>query len=148
MPSYTIPREGQRSLRFDGEEVAYVDGSRLGGRDQTRYYKLAVYCLDDGRHLVHWHYRTNWQGEMDRHDHAIADTLADIVGEMEAFDPLHYLVGYRPILERYESQGQSEHARAYGVRQERVEADLLNSYRQQVMAICEDLGVVEDYEPE
>jgi hypothetical protein len=143
MSEYTIPRDGQRPVRFDGDERAESLGGRWAGKDQNRYYNLTVYESHGGKFVVHWAYRTQWQGET-AHDR-VEDfaTLEGAVEALEAFNPLDWVEGYKAIIARY---GARQMAQEYVQRQAELERGIRERYRAQVAALLGDLEIVEDLE--
>lgn len=63
MTEYVLARTGGAPLKFVGELVREADGERFAGREQTRWYTLAVYDLGDGRFVCSAEFNTKWQGE-------------------------------------------------------------------------------------
>src|SRR5262245_65126188 len=98
--TYTLSRDGQRPIRFTGTRLAQISGSHLHGRDQNRYYALAVYQLTDGRYLINIQYVTQWQGESSHNAVDIQTTRDGVVQALELFNPTEWVEGYRHILVR------------------------------------------------
>ena len=93
---FTLPRTGDRPLKFTGEKIAYADGERLAGKEQNRWHEIAVYRIQTGRYVVHIAYRTRWQGEL---DFDMADIDGSSKGEgvatiLRNYDPTQWVRGY------------------------------------------------------
>jgi len=140
--TYTLTRDGQRPLRFTGTLLAENHGARTHGRDNTRYYTLAVYRTDAQRILIHWEYTSQWQGELSHSAMTTTRRLPEAVTALEAFDPTMWVVAYRPIIQRHGADSPS--AKHYLPRQAQVEADISARYHAQVAALAAKLGVVDD----
>ena len=139
--TYTLPRDGQRALRFSGTLLAESLGDHSQGRDANRYYRLAVYQTANGTYLSVWRYRSQWQGEA-QHDR-VEDfgTLEGAVKALEEFDPCEWLEGYKAMLARYAGD---DTGKQYAARQQALERDIRTRYQAQVAELCEALGLVED----
>jgi hypothetical protein len=96
MQDYTLRREGDEPLRFDGELVAESSGFHFKGREQNRWHEVRVYRTDLGDYVAEIVYGTQWEQEAQTHRAAQVprrrlsealrglDPLADAVGPPEA----------------------------------------------------------------
>jgi hypothetical protein len=82
--TYTVPRTGERPLRFTGEllwqgatslERASPNYSGTTGRAKS----VTVYRTSKGQYVVHTHHITQWQGEHDSDEATVFTTLSDCV---------------------------------------------------------------------
>ena len=115
----TLDRTGKAPLRFRGELLTELDDSRVGRKDQNRWYELAVYRTAAGSYVVRISYRTRWDGEL---DHDAAELIAEprgVATTLQEYDPCSPVIGY-PAGE------------AYAERQRRLEADIRRRYNSQV----------------
>jgi len=142
MQPYTLSRDGQRPLRFDGEELIISHGSRLNGRDCNRYYSLALYAAAPYI-IVHWAYRTQWQGESHHDRVEMYASPSAAAHALETFDPCAWVQGYKTILARYEGR-LTEQGQYYRARQDALEATIREAYAAQVAEILTAIGC---YEP-
>lgn len=74
MAQWVIARDGARDLRFNGEQLATVQSEWTHGRRLT----LALYRTDSGRYVCERIGSTQWQGEHDRHESAVCDTVQGV----------------------------------------------------------------------
>ena len=137
MPDYTLKRDGQRPLAFDGTLIAESRWHDYA-HAPTRWYDLSVSQTTSGRYVVAWEYRSQWQGESDHYAAEDVLNLASVATLIEGFDPCAWLIAYRPLIER--SAGQAEH---YAARQAQVERALTTAYRAQVRDLCATLDIAE-----
>jgi hypothetical protein len=144
MQTYTLSRDGQRPVRFVGELVAEEYGAVAHGRDQNRYFNLALYQLENRRYLVHWDYQSRWRGEHTHSSVASYATMDEAVAALETFDPLPWIEGFKQILARSPESADDDSANGYKKRQEDLERTLLQRYRWQVAQMCEMLDYAEE----
>jgi hypothetical protein len=137
MQTMTLPRDGQRPVRFTGVELARSSGASFH-QDEKRYYVLTIYQLDTERYLVHWDYHTQWQGESNHSQVETYGTLDEAIDALETFDSCAWVQGYKAIIAR--SEASAEH---YIPRQQVLEAHIRTGYQAQVSTICKDLDIVE-----
>jgi hypothetical protein len=83
----TLARSGDRPLEFSGEEIAATDSRQQQGPCQTRWYELALYRTDGGKHVVAINYRTQWQGELARDEAHVCESLAEAVEVLRSTIP-------------------------------------------------------------
>lgn len=74
MEQWTIIRDGAPDMRFTGEMLAGVDSEWKGGRRLT----LQLYRTAGGRYVCERIGRTQWQGEHERHEGHVCDSIADV----------------------------------------------------------------------
>ena len=96
MSTFTLPRTGDRPLQFDGELIAETDSRQQQGPCQNRWYELALYRTDGGKHVVAIGYRTQWQGELHRDEAHVEDALAGAVEVLRSTIPELPLHGFPP----------------------------------------------------
>ena len=89
MQTYTLKRDGEPNLRFDGELIAEVSSSdERSASDYSgstgRWSELALYRTKGGKLVASEVGRTRWQGEHDRHS---ATVCADAAAVAEALGP-------------------------------------------------------------
>lgn len=140
--TFTLSRDGQRAVRFQGTCLAEARGSWHRGKDQNRYYDLSVYATEDGRFVVAWAYYTRWQGEEDYHRVEVSRSLASVVTDLENFDPTVWVQGYKGLIANhphYNKPGQK-----YYERQLALERGIRERYAAQVRELCMTLGVSHD----
>jgi hypothetical protein len=143
--TFTLPRDGQRPLRFTGTLLAEASGAYINGKDQNRYYILKVCQHTDGSFVVAWQYRSQWQGEAHRDEVFRYENLDQVVAVLENFDPVEWVEGYKHLLSRqpsgYGSEGQHSE---YGTRQRDLEDSIKRQYAMLIQELFDALGVVED----
>jgi len=115
METYTIPRDGDAPITFDGELLAEEAGRQEAGKERNRWFELAVYRTADGQIVGQVRYRTQWQGEVDRDEVEVAGTPAEIVAWFRGYNPAERVQGYPPT-------------EAYADRQARLLAELTAIY--------------------
>lgn len=93
MNHYILARTGGAPLKFTGEIVREADGERFAGREQTRWYSLAVYVLSDGRFVCSAEFGTKWTGERDFRDAGVTTDPAKWFAE---WNPTPSGIGYPP----------------------------------------------------
>jgi hypothetical protein len=135
--TYTLDRDGKRPVRFTGILLAEDNGHWINGKDQNRYYTIALYQHEDGRYVVHIEYTTHWQGEPCHAMVYTAATLEEVVATVERFDPLEWVIGYKHLAER---GNQPE----YVTRQLQLERQITERYKAQIAGLCKTLALVED----
>lgn len=93
---YVIERTGRRPLRFRGERMACCDSS---GHDDTRWTVATVYRrpaypnhtwtdkADTRGYVLAVSHFTRWDGETDRHEAHVVDTLGELAAEIEELPP-------------------------------------------------------------
>ncbi len=59
----TLPRDGDKDLRFSGWRLLSVDGKWQQGREQNRWHELTLYVTTGGTLVCLREYVTLWQGE-------------------------------------------------------------------------------------
>lgn len=99
MTTITIPRSGDAPLKFRGERIAHFDGERFAGREQNRWYEIALYRVRDDRYVVHVGFRSRWQGESGRDD-CYQGGASEIRAALKDHDPIPERVGF-PAGEQY-----------------------------------------------
>ena len=52
MDTFTVPRDGKRSLRFVGEAVAAASSHSHQGPDQNRWHELRLYKTQSGKYVL------------------------------------------------------------------------------------------------
>lgn len=139
---FTLARDGQRPVRFTGTLLAETSGAWSRGKDQHRYYELAIYQTEDGRYVTQWQYKTRWQGEEDHARVEVASTLASVMTNLEEFDPNAWVQGYKSLIAthpHYAIPGQE-----YYERQQALERGIRERYQAQVRDLCTALSQTHD----
>ena len=144
MDTFTVLRDGQRTIRFVGERLAEASGRLSFGEEQYRWYELTLYRHENRRYVVAWRYHTHWQGEMDHAQVETYATLKDAFSALEAFDPCAWIEGYRAILARHAADQESSAMRGYAVRQAALEQQITQHYRTLVQQLAQALALVEE----
>ncbi len=75
---FVVKRDGQKNLRFTGEEIVWVTGQKVSGPGQNRWCELTLYKTDKGQYVVYEVYKTAWQGESNRYTATICDTPKEV----------------------------------------------------------------------
>lgn len=138
----SVPRDGDCPLTFRGALLADQCGDAQHGIEHNRYYHLLLYQVDDGRLVVVWHYRTHWGGEPDHWAVQVVPTWADAWCALQTFDPTHWVVGYRPLIVRSQTNAQY-----YIARQAHLEDDLRKRYAAQLRVLAKHLHLEEPLAP-
>src|SRR5215831_14081360 len=144
MPTYTLPRDGQRAVRFTGEMLAAVSGRVVQGREQNRWYEVRLFAEQTGRTVVAWEYLTLWQGEEDHAEVQTCATLPEAMNALEAFDPLQWLEGYKALMARHPQDRDEGHASGYAGRQAPLQEQPAEQYGRLVAELARTLDVVEE----
>jgi hypothetical protein len=136
MSTYTLPRSGQRPLRFTGTLLADGDTQSDSGPCNTRWWAVEVYQIEySARYVLALQWRTNWQGEQ-AHDAAIQCESLDAVGTaLEQVNPLEHLIGFP-----HSGDGK------YAERQRHVEKVLVQAWAALVSEILGTLDIAEEAE--
>jgi hypothetical protein len=125
--TYSLPRDGDLPLRFDGERIASASSRRRDGPGQNRWHELALYRTGGGRFVLAATYRSCWQGEDDRHWVTHADAIGAVRDAIRSYPAVPPGVGYPP--------GES-----YAEKQARLEGDLRRRYDQVVSELFREAG--------
>jgi hypothetical protein len=144
MEEFILDRDAKRPVRFHGTRLLENSGHWINGKDQNRYYVLTLYKHEDGRYILSWEYTSHWQGETSHARVEPFDSVEAAMQALEEFDPLVWLIGYRPILARHPEYCRDDTQTGYSQRQADLEAQLTGHYHQQVAEIARALDLVED----
>lgn len=68
MKTYTLPRTGDRPVRFTGEIIALASTRPHQGPCENRWWDLALYRTEVGQYVAAIGYHTQWQRELGRYD--------------------------------------------------------------------------------
>ena len=79
MAQHEVERDGQRDLRFEGELLAEVSDREHSGPKSNRWTEVRIYRTGGGRYVVATTNRTQWQGEWDKHDATVCETLGEVM---------------------------------------------------------------------
>lgn len=84
MTEITLPRDGDRDLRFTGELIAEASSSANNVRSDYsgapgRWAELALYRTASGKLVAQEVGRTQWEGEHDRHSAWVCETEAEVI---------------------------------------------------------------------
>jgi hypothetical protein len=78
----TIQRDNMKDLVFEGWELAESSNRKFEGPGQNRYTTLTLYKSRAGKYVLLDEYKTHWQGEDDRTDAAVYDTIEDLLADL------------------------------------------------------------------
>ena len=107
-----LERSGDSQLVLtDAEEIAAGDSRHARGREANRWHEVGIYRRTDGSYAISIAYRTQWEGELDRHWVEMAAGPAEVRAALRAVNPCGELLGYPP-------------GPAYQEKRTRLEADL------------------------
>lgn len=59
----TLPRDGEKDLRFSGWRLLSVNNKSHQGREQNRWHELTLYATKGGKLVCLHEYISLWQGE-------------------------------------------------------------------------------------
>jgi hypothetical protein len=76
--TFTLTRDGQRDVRFEGWLLAEVDNETLRGERQWRWTELSLYKTKGGKFVLAIDGITQWQGK-DSHDVYICDSEKAVI---------------------------------------------------------------------
>lgn len=82
MKQYTIKRDGQRNLTFQGELIAEAHGRWQNGREQNRWTDLTLYKTAGGKYVLQNEYNTQWQGEANSDDAWVLATAQEVYDKL------------------------------------------------------------------
>jgi hypothetical protein len=101
--AYTVRRDGDRDLCFEGELIASISSRRHEGKANTRWNELALYRTAGGKLVASKIGRTIWQGEVDRYEAVVGDerVISSFFGYSDAAKELYEKAGI-DALERIE----------------------------------------------
>jgi hypothetical protein len=86
MQEYTVTRDGQKDLRFSGELLVEANNKWVAGRENNRWHELSLYRTTGGKYVLQEVYRTQWQGEIDRHGAAVYGTAEEVLDALTCED--------------------------------------------------------------
>jgi len=78
LETFTVTRDGDRDLEFQGERIASVSDHSHEGSKQNRWTEIRAYRTDADRIVVQITRRTCWQGEQDTFTAGAFDTPAAV----------------------------------------------------------------------
>lgn len=148
MQEFRLKRTGQMPLAFTGRRLAVAGGKNFAGRDQVRWYELAIYETAGGRYVLEVVYRTEWRGETPHFFAAVAaagstpsagsgqagSRRADEFAEtLEGYDPLACVQGFPPT-------------EANAAKQKNLLAHMRRQYEKAVTDLLESAGPAEHIE--
>ena len=87
MKEFILKRDGEKDLRFKGEELAWVTGQTVDGPGQNRWNELTLYKAENGKYIVYDVYRTQWQGENDCYRVTVCDNPEAVFEALEQEGP-------------------------------------------------------------
>jgi hypothetical protein len=90
----TLQTTGEIPFEFEGEQIASLSNSYVGGVDRTRYHEVCVYRCEEGGYYLELSWRTRWKGESGFTDAAFHSSLEELVEAIQGVDPLALLIGY------------------------------------------------------
>lgn len=96
METVTLPRTGDRPVRFTGEEVATATSRQSNGPCQSRWYELALYRTDSGRYVLAIGYRSQWEGELPEDRVYVEDSAAAVAAQLQGAIPELPLLAFPP----------------------------------------------------
>lgn len=96
MSAYTLHRTGDRSLTFEGAELASADTRQHQGPCQNRWWEIALYRSESGKYVIATGYRTQWQGEHETDTVHIADTAEAAADLLRGHDYAAGISGFPP----------------------------------------------------
>lgn len=132
MDKHKLPRTGQLPLAFEGEELKHASGKWVNGKDKNRWHELTLYRTRGGEHVLHIHFHTMWQGEInDDAVHRLTDR-AEVVGAVMDHPPTQGLKGY--------PEGKHFHER-----QRKLEEDITARYMALALKFLEGEEGTEEY---
>lgn len=103
MTMMTLPRAGDRPLRFEGREIATATTRRDDGPNSSRYWQLTLYVTASGQHVLAAAYRSRWDGEENVDLAWHSATPDDLVLAIKGLDPLRYATGLMALQQRRQS---------------------------------------------
>ena len=116
---HTLPRSGNSSISFMGQQLIELDGEP----DSLRWYTIAIYITTGGKYVVHCHFHTNWRGESDHDWVEVVDTAAGVAPALRSYDVLPPGRGFPP---------------GYDERQAKLRAVLQRDYDDLVTEVLEE----------
>ena len=126
-----IERTGQRSLEFEGEQLAETSTKNHAGKERNRWHELSVWKTQSGKFVAAVSYRTQWEGEAGYDDALVFDSLEQVATLFEEYIfPNIGSIGYPP-------------STTYADRQARLMADLEQAFRHAAGSLLAKLGVSE-----
>lgn len=128
MNEYTLPRTGQRPIKFTGELIANStrEPVKAKDKDKLRYYELSIYKTESEKYIAVVVYHTEWEDEEPRQDVMVCETAHEVADVLEDYDSSLNVVGFPP--------GQQ-----FAARQERLLDSLRSQYEQQVSEVLAKL---------
>lgn len=85
MEEFTVSRDNDRDLRFNGEKIAWASSSPNNAhsnysRSTGRWTELRLYKTAGGKFVCESIGRTQWQGEHDRRSAKVCETVEEVIG--------------------------------------------------------------------
>lgn len=77
---YTIERDNAPDLRFRGEIIASASSKQPYGGN-GRWTVITLYKTASGKYVCETEGKTQWQGELNRYDAAVCNTVAEVIAE-------------------------------------------------------------------
>lgn len=84
MKQYTVKRDGERDIKFTGEQIAAAsssDNNASGSYSGSpgRWTELSLYRTQAGKYICEQIGRTCWEGEKDRFSAEVCETVDQVV---------------------------------------------------------------------
>lgn len=95
MKTYVLSITGQPALEIEGKHVASFSSQGFNGNEQTRWFDLDFYEDSEGL-VAHVQLESRWQGEIGNKSVIEAENHADLLQQLQEYDPIQYLEGYPP----------------------------------------------------
>ncbi|MCD6364477.1 MAG: hypothetical protein J7M14_01245 [Planctomycetes bacterium] len=132
MQEFRLKRTGRMPLAFTGRRLAVAGGKNFAGREQVRWYELAVYETAGGQYVLEIVYRTEWRGETP-HFFAAVVAAGEFAAALEGYDPLACVQGFPPT-------------QANAAKQKNLLAHMRRQYEKAVSDLLESDGPAEHIE--
>lgn len=85
--TYTLERDGDKPLKFSGQELAWVSNQEPSGENQSRWDEYTLYRTTKGTFVIAHEYKTQWQGEICRHEVWYGPDAKDLLVDCGYDDP-------------------------------------------------------------
>lgn len=92
--SYTIPRTGDRKAVIEGRLLNSANTKKHSGPGETRWWKMALYRLRDGRYAVHVAYHSQWRGESNHDALILSDNTDKLVERLDEYQWTDRVLGF------------------------------------------------------
>ena len=127
MPEFTLPRDGDIPISFDGDLISKSTSHEHEGPGQNRWHELSLFRTGKGKYALAITYHSLYRGEGSRHHVAVCGSVQDVREVLTGHDPVPRGIGFPS-------------GRDYQEKQSRMIDNLNHRYRRAVSELFKGLG--------